>query len=124
MPWPASARMDQTSTSLTTLRDRNFLANARAQLDADHYGLDKIKKRLIEYLAVVRLKQLQAEQETSSKEAMTASASGNDSATEASPQDAENNSKAVSVRTNAPTVDQQKPKRGTATKAVKGPILL
>ena len=53
--------MDQTSTSLTTLRDRNFLANARAQLDADHYGLDKIKRRLIEYLAVVRLKELQAE---------------------------------------------------------------
>lgn len=35
----------------------------RQQLDADHYGLEKIKKRLIEYLAVVRLKALQAEQE-------------------------------------------------------------
>ena len=29
---------------------------ARDQLDNDHYGLDKVKKRLIEYLAVLRLK--------------------------------------------------------------------
>ena len=27
----------------------------RAQLDADHYGLEQIKRRLIEFLAVVRL---------------------------------------------------------------------
>lgn len=33
------------------------LARARKQLDDDHYGLDKVKKRLIEYLAVLRLKQ-------------------------------------------------------------------
>ncbi|KAI9675936.1 MAG: hypothetical protein M1829_003174 [Trizodia sp. TS-e1964] len=33
------------------------LARARNQLDDDHYGLDKIKKRLLEYLAVLRLKQ-------------------------------------------------------------------
>lgn len=33
------------------------LTNARKQLDEDHYGLDKVKKRLIEYLAVLRLKQ-------------------------------------------------------------------
>ncbi|KAI9376350.1 ATP-dependent protease La [Aspergillus egyptiacus] len=30
---------------------------ARKQLDDDHYGLDRIKKRLLEYLAVLRLKQ-------------------------------------------------------------------
>lgn len=29
-----------------------------AQLDADHYGLDQIKRRLMEYLAVVRLRAL------------------------------------------------------------------
>lgn len=45
------------------LHDRAFLRNAREQLDADHFGLEKIKKRLIEYLAVVRLKALQAEHE-------------------------------------------------------------
>ncbi|MDQ4421926.1 endopeptidase La [Sphingobium sp. DEHP117] len=31
------------------------IAEARAQLDADHYGLEKIKKRIIEYLAVRKL---------------------------------------------------------------------
>ncbi|RCI09349.1 hypothetical protein L249_3748 [Ophiocordyceps polyrhachis-furcata BCC 54312] len=33
------------------------LVRARKQLDDDHYGLDKVKRRLIEYLAVLRLKQ-------------------------------------------------------------------
>ncbi|ODA77686.1 hypothetical protein RJ55_06288 [Drechmeria coniospora] len=33
------------------------LTKARKQLDDDHYGLDKVKKRLVEYLAVLRLKQ-------------------------------------------------------------------
>ena len=33
------------------------LKRARKQLDDDHYGLDKIKKRLLEYLAVLKLKQ-------------------------------------------------------------------
>lgn len=33
------------------------LVKARKQLDEDHCGLDKVKKRLIEYLAVLRLKQ-------------------------------------------------------------------
>ena len=33
------------------------LARARKQLEDDHYGLDKAKKRLLEYLAVLRLKQ-------------------------------------------------------------------
>ena len=36
---------------------RETLTRARKQLDDDHYGLDKVKKRLIEYLAVLRLKQ-------------------------------------------------------------------
>ncbi|KAJ5370861.1 Lon protease peroxisomal [Penicillium cataractarum] len=33
------------------------LQRARKQLDEDHYGLERIKKRLLEYLAVLRLKQ-------------------------------------------------------------------
>ncbi|KAJ5279400.1 hypothetical protein N7478_004772 [Penicillium angulare] len=33
------------------------LRRARQQLDEDHYGLERIKKRLLEYLAVLRLKQ-------------------------------------------------------------------
>ncbi|KAF2396518.1 ATP-dependent protease La [Trichodelitschia bisporula] len=37
--------------------DTTVLARARKQLDNDHYGLEKIKKRLLEYLAVLKLKQ-------------------------------------------------------------------
>ncbi|CZR63231.1 related to endopeptidase La 2 [Phialocephala subalpina] len=33
------------------------LPRARKQLDDDHYGLEKVKKRLLEYLAVLKLKQ-------------------------------------------------------------------
>ncbi|KAK4235512.1 Lon protease C-terminal proteolytic domain-containing protein [Achaetomium macrosporum] len=44
----------------TTTDDRlgpQTLTRARKQLDDDHYGLEKVKKRLLEYLAVLRLKQ-------------------------------------------------------------------
>ncbi|KAL8930960.1 MAG: hypothetical protein Q9208_000061 [Pyrenodesmia sp. 3 TL-2023] len=44
----------------TTTEDQlgvETLKRARKQLDDDHYGLEKIKKRLLEYLAVLRLKQ-------------------------------------------------------------------
>lgn len=37
--------------------DAATLSRARQQLDDDHYGLEKIKKRLLEYLAVLKLKQ-------------------------------------------------------------------
>ncbi|QSZ30221.1 hypothetical protein DSL72_004743 [Monilinia vaccinii-corymbosi] len=33
------------------------LSRARKQLDDDHYGLEKVKKRLLEYLAILKLKQ-------------------------------------------------------------------
>jgi ATP-dependent Lon protease len=36
--------------------DNLNLANAKEQLDDDHYGLEKVKKRIIEYLAVRKLK--------------------------------------------------------------------
>jgi ATP-dependent Lon protease len=36
--------------------DATVIARARKQLDDDHYGLEKIKKRLLEYLAVLKLK--------------------------------------------------------------------
>ena len=32
------------------------LAQARRDLDKDHYGLDKVKKRVLEFLAVRKLK--------------------------------------------------------------------
>ncbi|KAF8485481.1 ATP-dependent protease La [Gautieria morchelliformis] len=56
VPWSQST----SSTSVEKLKDRAFLRNARAQLDSDHFGLEKVKRRLIEYLAVVRLKAMAA----------------------------------------------------------------
>ena len=32
------------------------IAQARQDLDEDHYGLDKVKQRIVEYLAVRQLK--------------------------------------------------------------------
>ncbi|KAK6348779.1 hypothetical protein TWF730_009549 [Orbilia blumenaviensis] len=44
--------------------DSTMLARARKQLNDDHHGLEKVKKRLLEYLAVLRLKK-QLEEESS-----------------------------------------------------------
>jgi ATP-dependent Lon protease len=38
-------------------KDNMSLDNAETQLNKDHYGLQKVKKRIIEYLAVLKLKQ-------------------------------------------------------------------
>lgn len=48
IPWSATTE-DQLGA--------DTLSRARKQLDDDHYGLDKVKKRLLEYLAVLKLKQ-------------------------------------------------------------------
>jgi ATP-dependent Lon protease len=45
------------------LKDKSFLAAARTQLDANHFCLEKFQKRLIEYLVVIRLKELNADRE-------------------------------------------------------------
>ncbi|KAG6215968.1 hypothetical protein E4U50_006672 [Claviceps purpurea] len=57
------------------------LTRARKQLDDDHYGLDKVKKRLIEYLAVLRLKQSvndEVDEQIRQVEAETSVSSGTD----------------------------------------------
>ncbi|KAK0627229.1 Lon protease C-terminal proteolytic domain-containing protein [Immersiella caudata] len=66
---PAQAEYAVTRTYLETLADipwstttndridASTLTVARKQLNDDHYGLEKVKKRLLEYLAVLRLKQ-------------------------------------------------------------------
>ena len=66
---PAQAEYAVTRNYLETLADipwsalsegligPDTLARARKQLDDDHYGLETVKKRLLEYLAVLRLKQ-------------------------------------------------------------------
>lgn len=48
IPWSA---MTEDQLNVETL------GRARKQLDDDHYGLEKVKKRLLEYLAVLKLKQ-------------------------------------------------------------------
>ena len=71
VPWPNSST-SSFSTPSYVIRDKMFLTKARTQLDADHFGLEKIKKRLIEYLAVVRLKELNADKEAREAAAITA----------------------------------------------------
>ncbi|CEQ41778.1 SPOSA6832_03523 [Sporobolomyces salmonicolor] len=56
LPWTSA---DATPLPLS----RDFIAQARKKLDEDHYGLTKIKKRLLEWLAVLRLQQEQYELE-------------------------------------------------------------
>lgn len=50
LPWSKSSQ-----GSNEELKDLD-LKNAREILDADHYGLDKIKKRIIQHLAVAKIK--------------------------------------------------------------------
>ncbi|OAL45410.1 ATP-dependent protease La [Pyrenochaeta sp. DS3sAY3a] len=50
------AEIPWTKTTADQL-DAGTLVKAKKQLDDDHYGLDKIKKRLLEYLAVLKLKE-------------------------------------------------------------------
>ncbi|KAG1807789.1 Lon protease C-terminal proteolytic domain-containing protein [Suillus subaureus] len=92
VPWPSN----KTTTPLDVLKDRSFLTRARAQLDADHYGLDQIKRRLMEYLAVVRLRAI--------ADAAQTQAQGNTPSTDTSP--------------------GATPTPPTKSKGVKGPILL
>jgi ATP-dependent Lon protease len=50
------AEIPWTKTTVDQL-DAGTLVKAKKQLDDDHYGLEKIKKRLLEYLAVLKLKE-------------------------------------------------------------------
>ncbi|KAG1848982.1 hypothetical protein F4604DRAFT_1811698 [Suillus subluteus] len=92
VPWPSN----QTTTPLDVLKDHSFLTRARAQLDADHYGLDQIKRRLMEYLAIVRLRAI--------ADAAQTQAQGNNPSTD--------------------TFPGATPTPPTKSKGVKGPILL
>ena len=112
------------------MRTRPFLAAARAQLDADHFGLEKIKKRLIEYLAVVRLKELNAEreaQETALKEASEGTQSAK-MAPEATAQETKDGKELVAYDKNQQPQPRVQPSPGKPSrngkKGVKGPILL
>ncbi|KAK0546696.1 hypothetical protein OC846_005164, partial [Tilletia horrida] len=72
-----------------------LVERARRILDEDHYGLDKIKKRLVEYLAVLELKTMQAEEKLAREEqqadaaAAGSSGSGGGNSSNASPSDSD-----------------------------------
>jgi ATP-dependent Lon protease len=67
IPWTA---MTEDQLGAETLK------RARKQLNDDHYGLEKIKKRLLEYLAVLKLKQaVNADIEAETKKAIGEAAS-------------------------------------------------
>ncbi len=59
LPWVA--------TSASQNLDKTNIEAARRQLDLDHYGLQKVKKRLVEYLAILRLKQTLERERISAK---------------------------------------------------------
>jgi len=63
MPLNETAQSTIASELQPQLKDRSFVAAARTQLDADDFCLEKIRKRLVEYLAVIRLKELDADRE-------------------------------------------------------------
>lgn len=146
IPWPNSTPLPGSNEAELTeskIRDKSFLTSARAQLDADHFGLEKIKKRLIEYLAVVRLKQINAEKEAAeeckrAEEATAAAAvaatesdSGEKAKIEAARQAVEDGRKVgtgkdvvLYDKTRVPQPLASVPPKRKTNKSVKGPILL
>lgn len=119
MPWPNSTPSGDIPDTPSATSQKNFLSNARAQLDADHYGLEKIKRRLIEYLAVVRLREAagKREEEHQRQEEVKAQA-------EVAKSESSNPEKSlVKYTPKAESVRPMLPNE-RAKKAVRGPILL
>jgi ATP-dependent Lon protease len=121
LPWPNTVK-DQ-HRNIEALKDPSFLSRTREQLDADHFGLEPIKRRLIEHLAVIRLKALNdlAEQEKEEKQRWQIVGSSDVGQSSATPEGFPSGV-ASSINTDAtqrvPTAKQLK------TIKTKGPILL
>ncbi|KAG6899475.1 hypothetical protein C0993_009949 [Termitomyces sp. T159_Od127] len=129
IPWPNTTLVPSEGKSAQPIKDRSFLAAARAQLDADHFGLEKIKKRLIEYLAVVRLKELNAERDSREEEAHRQSEAkaieSHDKATDDKDNSVVPYEKNKQQQTPKPSPTSGPAKAGRlGKKGVKGPILL
>ncbi|EIW76777.1 ATP-dependent protease La [Coniophora puteana RWD-64-598 SS2] len=124
IPWPSSGSISD--ATLEVFKDPAFLSKARAQLDSDHYGLDQIKRRLIEYLAVVRLRSMaeaarEQKQRELEAEATASPGAANEKAlvVASAVQDEKNASNALVPRLAPPVQPSQPRKRG-----IKGPILM
>jgi ATP-dependent Lon protease len=120
VPWPNSAPTSNEVSALQVqpqlIKNRSFLQAARVQLDSDHFGLEKIKKRLIEYLAVVRLKELNGEREAlAERNAAEDNMKGSD--------EQQGKELVMHDKDQIPRVAPSKPFRASK-KGVKGPILL
>ncbi|PFH45178.1 hypothetical protein AMATHDRAFT_71942 [Amanita thiersii Skay4041] len=132
IPWPNSSLIPSAAPNSASptgeqelIKDRGFLANARAQLDADHFGLDKIKRRLIEYLAVVRLKELNAEREKREEEAkITADMTAKVENSKRDEGEQKNNALVSVANRDQQVVLHQPQIKPQTKKGVKGPILL
>ena len=119
VPWSNSTPTSNEVSALQLqpqLKDKSFLQAARAQLDSDHFGLEKIKKRLIEYLAVVRLKEMNVEREAlAERRAADFDKKGSD--------EEQGKELIMHDKDQTPRVVPPKPLRASK-KGVKGPILL
>jgi ATP-dependent Lon protease len=121
VPWPNSALTSNEVSALQVqpqilIKNRSFLQAARVQLDSDHFGLEKIKKRLIEYLAVVRLKEMNWEREAlAERNAAEDNKKGSDKQ--------QGKELIMHDKDQTPRVAPPKPLRASK-KGVKGPILL
>ncbi|KAG8755555.1 hypothetical protein FRC14_003949 [Serendipita sp. 396] len=123
LPWP-SVENTQEDQSLEILKDSTFLTRAREQLDSDHFGLDNIKRRLIEHLAVIRLKalrQAEADELTAKEASRKAGASSPLQNVREDPRPLKGELSNVSQRQSTSELSPQHPKKGVR---VKGPILL
>ncbi|KAG8798699.1 hypothetical protein FRC16_006730 [Serendipita sp. 398] len=110
--------------SLEILKDSTFLTRAREQLDSDHFGLDNIKRRLIEHLAVIRLKalrQAEADELTAKEASRKAGASSPLQNVREDPRPLKGELSNVSQRQSTSELSPQHQKKGVR---VKGPILL
>lgn len=78
LPWDRrstqipQAELDALVPSTQAVIDPNLSLVKRAErvLEADHYGLEKVKKRILEYLAVFQLKSEQAEEQAKAPKAL------------------------------------------------------
>ncbi|KDQ24068.1 hypothetical protein PLEOSDRAFT_1048574 [Pleurotus ostreatus PC15] len=122
VPWPNSTPSGDIPDTPSATSQKNFLSNARAQLDADHYGLEKIKRRLIEYLAVVRLREAAGKRE---EEHQHQRQEGAKLQAEVAKSESSSPEKSlVKYTPNANSVPRPMPPNERGKKAVRGPILL
>lgn len=134
LPWGTSS-YDLDAGDSSKIIDQNFLERARKQLDDDHFGIDKVKERLLQYLAVLRLRNEAWEAEKQAQEAEEAQSQTDKVATEGSEPSSSalvQSSKAVvpyQKKANEPKADSKakpgkSPRPATSMRKDKGPILL